>query len=141
MHTSQRLSSRLLPTLPLGSWSSLSLTVRSMFAVPHRLRFKVCDAAVRQITPFATLPLPHYDSLAGCQKKVVSSGLRFKLLTKALFWFGCARGNLENVGRQGTLPHGIDIVTAADFFAVGNRCVTPTCLSTVATPLTSPFQA
>jgi hypothetical protein len=27
----------------------------------------------------------------------------------------------ENVGRQGTLPHGIDIVTTADFFAVGNR--------------------
>jgi len=27
----------------------------------------------------------------------------------------------ENVGRQGTLSHGIDIVTAADFFAVGIR--------------------
>uniref|UniRef100_A0A3P9JW99 Tubulin-specific chaperone D n=1 Tax=Oryzias latipes TaxID=8090 RepID=A0A3P9JW99_ORYLA len=26
----------------------------------------------------------------------------------------------ENVGRQGTFPHGIDIVTAADYFAVGN---------------------
>lgn len=27
----------------------------------------------------------------------------------------------ENVGRQGTLPHGIDIITEADYFAVGNR--------------------
>ncbi|XP_050437546.1 tubulin-specific chaperone D isoform X2 [Adelges cooleyi] len=27
----------------------------------------------------------------------------------------------ENVGRQGTFPHGIDIVTAADYFAVGMR--------------------
>ena len=27
----------------------------------------------------------------------------------------------ENVGRQGNVPHGIDIVTAADYFAVGNR--------------------
>ncbi|KAI9172975.1 hypothetical protein H9P43_007106 [Blastocladiella emersonii ATCC 22665] len=27
----------------------------------------------------------------------------------------------ENVGRQGIFPHGIDIVTAADFFTVGNR--------------------
>ena len=27
----------------------------------------------------------------------------------------------ENVGRQGTFPHGIDIVTLADYFAVGNR--------------------
>jgi hypothetical protein len=27
----------------------------------------------------------------------------------------------ENVGRQGTLPNGIDIVTVADYFAVGNR--------------------
>ncbi|XP_034045626.1 tubulin-specific chaperone D [Thalassophryne amazonica] len=27
----------------------------------------------------------------------------------------------ENVGRQGTFPHGIDIVTAADYYAVGNR--------------------
>ncbi|KAJ3162190.1 hypothetical protein HDU88_007113 [Geranomyces variabilis] len=27
----------------------------------------------------------------------------------------------ENVGRQGLFPHGIDIVTAADYFAVGNR--------------------
>nr|XP_008102511.1 PREDICTED: tubulin-specific chaperone D [Anolis carolinensis] len=27
----------------------------------------------------------------------------------------------ENVGRQGTFPHGIDILTAADYFAVRNR--------------------
>ncbi|KAJ3002241.1 hypothetical protein HKX48_002419, partial [Thoreauomyces humboldtii] len=27
----------------------------------------------------------------------------------------------ENVGRQGLFPHGIDIVTEADYFAVGNR--------------------
>lgn len=27
----------------------------------------------------------------------------------------------ENVGRQGTFPHGIDIVTACDYFAVGIR--------------------
>lgn len=27
----------------------------------------------------------------------------------------------ENVGRQGTFPHGIDIVTEADYFAVGSR--------------------
>ena len=27
----------------------------------------------------------------------------------------------ENVGRQGTFPHGIDILTTADYFAVGSR--------------------
>jgi len=27
----------------------------------------------------------------------------------------------ENVGRQGKFPHGIDIVTAADYFSVGMR--------------------
>eukprot|EP01147_Barroeca_monosierra_P001365 gene1365-4540_t len=27
----------------------------------------------------------------------------------------------ENIGRLGTVPHGIDIVTTADYFAVGNR--------------------
>ncbi len=27
----------------------------------------------------------------------------------------------ENVGRQGTFPHGIDIITEADYFAVGSR--------------------
>ena len=27
----------------------------------------------------------------------------------------------ENVGRQGTFPHGIDILTMADYFAVGSR--------------------
>jgi len=27
----------------------------------------------------------------------------------------------ENVGRLGALPHGIEIVTLADYFAVGNR--------------------
>ncbi|XP_074081296.1 tubulin-specific chaperone D [Macrotis lagotis] len=27
----------------------------------------------------------------------------------------------ENVGRQGTFPHGIDILTTADYFAVGNQ--------------------
>lgn len=27
----------------------------------------------------------------------------------------------ENVGRQGTFPHGIDILTSADYFSVGTR--------------------
>ena len=27
----------------------------------------------------------------------------------------------ENVGRQGNYPHGIDIVTRADYYALGNR--------------------
>ena len=27
----------------------------------------------------------------------------------------------ENVGRQGQFPHGIDILTTCDYFAVGNR--------------------
>lgn len=27
----------------------------------------------------------------------------------------------ENVGRQGTFPHGIEVLTAADYFTVGNR--------------------
>eukprot|EP00048_Salpingoeca_helianthica_P006781 m.102538 g.102538 ORF g.102538 m.102538 type:complete len:1182 (+) comp14122_c1_seq1:62-3607(+) len=27
----------------------------------------------------------------------------------------------EHVGRQGTLPHGIELITAADYFSVGNR--------------------
>lgn len=27
----------------------------------------------------------------------------------------------ENVGRQGNYPHGIDVVTAADYFSLGNR--------------------
>lgn len=27
----------------------------------------------------------------------------------------------ENVGRQGNFPHGIDIITVADYFAVGIR--------------------
>ena len=27
----------------------------------------------------------------------------------------------ENVGRQGTFPHGIDILTVADYFSVGSR--------------------
>ena len=26
----------------------------------------------------------------------------------------------ENVGRQGTFPHGINILTTADYFALGN---------------------
>ena len=27
----------------------------------------------------------------------------------------------ENVGRQGSFPHGIEIVTRADYFALGSR--------------------
>ena len=27
----------------------------------------------------------------------------------------------ENVGRQGTFPHGIDILTTVDYFTVGSR--------------------
>ena len=35
----------------------------------------------------------------------------FSILLKAAFQ--------ENVGRQGTFPHGIDILTTADYFSVG----------------------
>ncbi|XP_053707339.1 tubulin-specific chaperone D [Synchiropus splendidus] len=36
----------------------------------------------------------------------------------------------ENVGRQGTFPHGIDILTAADYFSVGNitKCYVNICV-------------
>jgi hypothetical protein len=34
----------------------------------------------------------------------------------------------EHVGRQGTFPHGIDILTRADYFTVGHRCALPACL-------------
>lgn len=30
----------------------------------------------------------------------------------------------ENVGRQGTFPHGIDILTTVDYFSIGNRVST-----------------
>ncbi|XP_043244301.1 tubulin-specific chaperone D-like [Amphibalanus amphitrite] len=36
----------------------------------------------------------------------------------------------ENVGRQGTFPHGIEILTTVDYFAVGNRAASFTQLST-----------
>ncbi|XP_037090362.1 tubulin-specific chaperone D-like [Pollicipes pollicipes] len=36
----------------------------------------------------------------------------------------------ENVGRQGTFPHGIEIITTVDYFAVGNRAASFTQLST-----------
>ena len=36
----------------------------------------------------------------------------------------CQAAFQENVGRQGTFPHGIDILTTADYFAVGNRNTT-----------------
>jgi len=35
----------------------------------------------------------------------------------------------EAVGRQGSFPHGIDIVTIADYFAVGQRVISFTQLS------------
>ncbi|XP_003464966.2 tubulin-specific chaperone D [Cavia porcellus] len=40
----------------------------------------------------------------------------------------------ENVGRQGTFPHGIDIVTTADYFAVGN---TANCFQVISVSIAS----
>jgi hypothetical protein len=55
------------------------------------------------------------------------TGIARQLITVAVFdrEINCRRAASaafqENVGRQGSFPHGIDIVTAADYFTVGNR--------------------
>lgn len=55
------------------------------------------------------------------------SAEKYRLITiKTLFpQIPCRRAGSaafqEHVGRQGTFPHGIEILTTVDYFAVGNR--------------------
>ncbi|CAB1350258.1 unnamed protein product [Coregonus sp. 'balchen'] len=57
-------------------------------------------------------PNTHYHKDLTTDYNLTSNSLLFSLLSQAAFQ--------ENVGRQGTFPYGIDIVVAADYFAVGN---------------------
>ncbi|NXS59961.1 TBCD protein, partial [Brachypteracias leptosomus] len=73
----------------------------------------VCWAFARAYDPAELIPFIHHISSALVIAAVFDRNVNCRRAASAAFQ--------ENVGRQGTFPHGIDILTAADYFAVGNR--------------------
>ncbi|NXU83729.1 TBCD protein, partial [Xiphorhynchus elegans] len=73
----------------------------------------VCWAFARAYEPAELLPFISPISSALVIAAVFDRDVNCRRAASAAFQ--------ENVGRQGTFPHGIDILTAADYFAVGNR--------------------
>ncbi|NXP81874.1 TBCD protein, partial [Ramphastos sulfuratus] len=73
----------------------------------------VCWAFARAYDPAELIPFINQISSALVIAAVFDRDVNCRRAASAAFQ--------ENVGRQGTFPHGIDILTAADYFAVGNR--------------------
>ncbi|NXF07394.1 TBCD protein, partial [Smithornis capensis] len=73
----------------------------------------VCWAFARAYDPAELIPFINHISSALVIAAVFDRDVNCRRAASAAFQ--------ENVGRQGTFPHGIDILTAADYFAVGNR--------------------
>ncbi|KFO64327.1 Tubulin-specific chaperone D, partial [Corvus brachyrhynchos] len=73
----------------------------------------VCWAFARAYEPAELIPFINPISSALVIAAVFDRDVNCRRAASAAFQ--------ENVGRQGTFPHGIDILTAADYFAVGNR--------------------
>ncbi|BFZ03564.1 hypothetical protein BsWGS_06603 [Bradybaena similaris] len=73
----------------------------------------VCWAFARAYEPKEILP--YVDQIANCL--IIASVFDREVNVRR----AAAAAFQENVGRQGTLPHGIDILTTVDYFAVGNR--------------------
>ncbi|XP_048673309.2 tubulin-specific chaperone D isoform X1 [Caretta caretta] len=73
----------------------------------------VCWAFARAYDPLEVKPFVNQISSALVIAAVFDRDINCRRAASAAFQ--------ENVGRQGTFPHGIDILTAADYFAVGNR--------------------
>uniref|UniRef100_A0A8C3T034 Tubulin-specific chaperone D n=1 Tax=Chelydra serpentina TaxID=8475 RepID=A0A8C3T034_CHESE len=73
----------------------------------------VCWAFARAYDPLELKPFVNQISSALVIAAVFDRDINCRRAASAAFQ--------ENVGRQGTFPHGIDILTASDYFAVGNR--------------------
>ncbi|MBN3310433.1 TBCD protein, partial [Amia calva] len=73
----------------------------------------VCWAFARAYEPEELLPFVSKIACALVIAAVFDRDVNCRRAASAAFQ--------ENVGRQGTFPHGIDILTAADYFSVGNR--------------------
>uniref|UniRef100_H3AI86 Tubulin-folding cofactor D ARM repeats domain-containing protein n=1 Tax=Latimeria chalumnae TaxID=7897 RepID=H3AI86_LATCH len=72
----------------------------------------VCWAFARAYEPVELRPFVNQIASALVIVTVFDRDLNCRRAASAAFQ--------ENVGRQGTFPHGIDIVTTADYFTVGN---------------------
>ncbi|XP_069785635.1 tubulin-specific chaperone D isoform X2 [Narcine bancroftii] len=73
----------------------------------------VCWAFARAYDPQEMKPFVHQIASSLVITAVFDRNVNCRRAASAAFQ--------ENVGRQGTFPHGIEILTAADYFAVGNR--------------------
>jgi len=89
---------------------------RGNFSVGSHIRDAacyVCWAFARAYEPAVLEPYVHRIAVALLTTGVFDREVNCRRAASAAFQ--------ENVGRQGTFPHGIDILTVADYFAVGSR--------------------
>ncbi|XP_012888538.1 PREDICTED: tubulin-specific chaperone D [Dipodomys ordii] len=90
---------------------------------PQELRPFVTSISRPSSMPPGSLPLLH-GQVALCSSRSSDGDLVVSLCSVPGILFradwGCEAAFQENVGRQGTFPHGIDILTTADYFAVGS---------------------
>ncbi|ORZ40814.1 armadillo-type protein [Catenaria anguillulae PL171] len=101
------------------TWVSLALTfdhrrgAHSVGASVRDAACYVCWAFARAYAPGVMRPYVHLLAPMLVTAALYDREIHVRRAASAAFQ--------ENVGRQGIFPHGIDIVTAADFFTVGNR--------------------
>lgn len=110
------LPERLDEVVPLLLRSLVYDVKRGAFSVGANVRDSACYLAWSFARAYSSDTIaPYVESIAGSLLIVTAFDREVNCRRAASAAFQ------ENVGRQGQFPHGIDILTKADYFAVGNR--------------------
>ncbi|CAG7704511.1 unnamed protein product [Allacma fusca] len=110
------LPERLASVVPVVKKALIYDEIRGNFSVGGHVRDAACYvlwAFARAFEPTVVEPFVHEIATALIIAMVFDREVNCRRAASAAFQ--------ENVGRQGNFPHGIEIVTIADYFAIGSR--------------------
>lgn len=110
------LPERLDKVIPVVKKALIYDEIRGNFSVGSHVRDAACYvlwAFARAFEPKVVEPYVHDIATSLINVIVFDREVNCRRAASAAFQ--------ENVGRQGNFPHGIDIVTVADYFSIGNR--------------------